>query len=111
MDIREERHGSVCVVTLRGRLDVATSAAFAERVDRLIAGSQPRLLVDLSGVDFVSSAGLRVILAVMKKVKAANGIFALCAVRAPVREVLDMTGFTPLIEIHPEVSTALAAMA
>jgi anti-anti-sigma factor len=111
MDIREEKHGNVCVVAPRGRLDVATSPGLAERLDKLIGGSQPRLLVDFSDVEFVSSAGLRVILATMKKIKAANGSFALCGLRPPVQEVLDITGFTPLIDIHPDVSTALAAMA
>jgi anti-anti-sigma factor len=111
MDIREEKHGNVCVLAPRGRLDVATSPELSERLDKLIGGSQPRLLVDFSDVEFVSSAGLRVILAMMKKIKAANGTFALCGLRAPVQEVLDITGFTPLIDVHRDVSTALAAMA
>jgi anti-anti-sigma regulatory factor len=45
-----------------------------------------------------------------KKIKAANGVFALCAVQGPVREVLDITGFTTMIDVHPELSAALAAM-
>src|SRR5262245_31175603 len=82
MDIREEKHGNVCVVTVRGRLDGASSSVFAERMEKLISGTQPRLLLDFSGVDFVSSAGLRVVLGTLKKVKAAKGVFALCAVQA-----------------------------
>jgi anti-anti-sigma factor len=110
MDLSEQQVGRVWVVTARGRLDGATSGAFAERIEALVKGAEPRLIVDLSGVDFVSSAGLRVVLALMKKVKALKGVLALCAVQAPVREVLDITGFAGMIEIHPERSAALTAL-
>lgn len=111
MELTEEARAGVTVVTARGRLDGATSSMFAERLGRLVAGAQPRLVVDLADVDFVSSAGLRAVLMLVKKVKAANGVFALCAVQDPVREVFDITGFTSMIDIHPELSAALAAMA
>ena len=110
MDIREEMQGGVCVVTARGRLDATASTAFAERVEKLIGGAKPRLLVDFAGVDFVSSAGLRVVLSLTKKIKALGGVFALCAVQRPVLEVLDITGFTPMIEIHADQPSALAAL-
>jgi anti-anti-sigma factor len=107
----EEPHGRVLVVTASGRLDGNTSSTFAEKIEPLIRGSEPRLLLDFSGIDFVSSAGLRVVLALVKKVKAANGIFALCAVQAPVLEVLDISGFTTMIDVHPGRVAALAALA
>ncbi len=57
-------------------------------------------------------AGLRAVLTLVKKrIKAANGVFALCAVQGPVREVLDITGFTTMIDVQPELASALAAMA
>jgi anti-sigma B factor antagonist len=111
MEFSEESRAGVTVVTARGRLDGASSAMFGERLERAVSGSRPRLVVDFAGVEFVSSAGLRAVLTVVKKVKAANGMFALCAVREPVREVLDITGFTTMIDIHPELSAALAALA
>jgi anti-anti-sigma factor len=111
MELTEESRAGVTVVTARGRLDGASSGVFAERLGRLVAGAQPRLVVDFANVDFVSSAGLRAVLTLVKKVKAANGAFALCAVQGPVREVLDITGFNTMIAIHPELASALAAMA
>ncbi len=110
MKITEEPHGRVLVVTATGRLDGNTSSTFAQKIEPLIAGAEPRLLIDCSGIDFVSSAGLRVVLALVKKVKAANGVFALCAVQAPVLEVLDISGFTTMIDVHPARSAALAAL-
>jgi|HubBroStandDraft_6_1064221.scaffolds.fasta_scaffold1462410_2 anti-anti-sigma factor len=111
MRIVEEPHGRVLVVTASGRLDGNSSGAFAEKIEPLIAGFEPRLLLDFSGIDFVSSAGLRVVLSLLKKVKAANGIFALCAVQAPVLEVLDISGFTSMIDVHPGRVAGLAALA
>jgi anti-sigma B factor antagonist len=111
MELKEESRAGVTVVRARGRLDAASSGMFADRLGRLAGGAQPRLVVDFAEVDFVSSAGLRAVLTLVKKVKAANGVFALCAVQGPVREVLDITGFTTMIDVHPELASALAAMA
>ena len=109
MEINEELVGDVCVVSTQGRLDGAASATFAERLEPLI-GSQPNILIDFSGVDFVTSAGLRAVLAILKKVKAANGVLALCGVRPAVREILDITGLTPMIQIFASRLDGLTAM-
>jgi anti-anti-sigma factor len=110
MDITEEHVGRVVVATARGRLDGTASQDFGARLDKLVAGAQPRVLVDFSGVDFVSSAGLRAVLFVLKKVKAAGGMLALCGVQAPVQEVLDITGLSGMIEVHPGRAEGIAAL-
>src|SRR5579862_686451 len=79
MELTEEIHGRVVVGIARGRLDGNTSQTFAARVEKLAAVPQPRLVVDFSGVDFVSSPSLRVVLTLLKRVKAANGRLELCA--------------------------------
>jgi anti-sigma B factor antagonist/stage II sporulation protein AA (anti-sigma F factor antagonist) len=111
MELVEEIHGRVVLVTARGRLDGSTSPAFSARMEKLAAVPQPRLVVDFSGIDFVSSAGLRVVLTLLKRVKAANGVLALCAVQASVKEILDMTGFTGMLELHAGRAEAMAALA
>jgi anti-anti-sigma factor len=110
MEISDEAVGDVRVVTARGRLDGSASGPFGEQVGRLIGSERPKLLIDFAGVDFVTSAGLRAVLTLLKKVKAGGGLFALCGVQAPVREVLDITGFAGMIDIHPERAAALKAM-
>jgi anti-anti-sigma factor len=111
MELVEEVQGRVLVVTARGRLDGSTSQAFGARLEKLTATSQPRLVVDFSGIDFVSSAGLRVVLSLLKRVKAANGMLALCAVQVPVREILDITGFAGMLDLYEERAKAVAALA
>ena len=111
MELVEEVQGRVVVVSARGRLDGSTSQAFGARLEKLAATSEPRLVVDFSGIDFVSSAGLRVVLTVLKRVKAAHGMLALCSVQDPVREVLDITGFTGMLDVHAGRTEAMAALA
>lgn len=110
MEILDERIGDTFVVTAKGRLDGGASTAFAEKVGALIASENPKLLIDFAGVDFVTSAGLRAVLVLVKRVKAAGGSFALCAVQESVREVLDITGFTGMLPIHSARAEAIAAM-
>jgi anti-anti-sigma factor len=113
MELQEERIGDACVVTAKGRLDGAASGPFAERIGGLINGAngtKPKLLIDLAGVDFVSSAGLRAVLILIKKIKASGGAFALCGVQDQVREVLDISGFTPMLSIHDGRADGLAAL-
>jgi anti-anti-sigma factor len=110
MEISGEQVGGVSVVTARGRLDGAASGPFADQVQAMIGAERPKLLIDFAGVDFVTSAGLRAVLTILKKVKSMNGAFALCNVQKPVREVLDITGFAGMIDIHSERASALAAL-
>lgn len=109
MDISEELSGSVCIVTPKGRLDGSASTVFVDRLDKL-TGQHSKLLMDFSGVDFVTSAGLRAVLTTVKKVKSLNGAIVMCGVQPPVREILDITGLSPMIRIVPSRSEGLAAL-
>ena len=110
MDIQKERVGDVHVVTAEGRLDGIYSSAFANQVGELITGTNPKILIDFTNIDFVTSAGLRAVLLLMKKAKASGGAFALCGVNAQVREVLDISGFAEMFSIHPGRAEGIAAL-
>jgi len=110
MDIHHEQVGDIHVVTATGRLDGIYSTAFAKEVGALISGTSPKILIDFSDIDFVSSAGLRAVLLLVKKAKAAGGVFALCGVNEQVREVLDIGGFADLFSIHTGRAEGLAAL-
>ncbi len=110
MDIQKERIGDVDVVTAEGRLDGIYSSAFANQVGELITGENPKVLIDFSSIDFVTSAGLRAVLLLMKKAKASGGSFALCGLNDQVREVLDISGLAEMFSIHPGRAEGLAAL-
>jgi anti-anti-sigma factor len=110
MEIQKERIGDTCVISANGRLDGIYSTAFAKEVGELIVGTNPKILIDFAEIDFVTSAGIRAVLLLMKKAEASGVVFALCGVNKQVREVLDITGVAPIIPIHPGRSEGLAAL-
>jgi anti-anti-sigma factor len=110
MEIQKERVGDAHVVTVSGRLDGIYSSAFANQVGELITGMTPKILIDFTDIDFVTSAGLRALLVLLKKSKASGGVFALCGVNEQVAEVLDISGFAAMFSIHSGRAEGLAAL-
>lgn len=104
LEVREDRREHGLLVSALGRIDSNTSGEL-ERV-LLSKGAEPRLVVDLSGVEYVSSAGLRVFLMLARKVKAAGGRLALSSLPPSVRQVFDLAGFTALFIVEPSIEQA-----
>jgi anti-anti-sigma factor len=110
MEIQKEQVGEVCVVSVNGHLDGTHSTAFFNQVGELIGGTNPKILVDFTGIDFITSAGLRVLLLLVKKADTSGSVFALCGVNDQVRQVLDIVGFTAMFSIHSGRGEGLAAL-
>jgi anti-anti-sigma factor len=110
MEIQKEQIGDAWVVTVNGRLDGIYSTAFSNQVGELITGTNPKILIDFTDIDFVTSAGLRALLVLVKKANASGSVFALCGVNDQVRQVLDISGFTAMFSIHPGRAEGLAAL-
>ena len=108
MDIREERREAIFIVAPKGRVDSNTSSALETSV--LGHAREARLLVDLSGVEYISSAGLRVFLMLARKVKEAGGRLVLCSMGASVRQVFDLAGFTALFAVEASVEQGLSRL-
>src|SRR5579885_2207613 len=77
MEFAHEQSGRVLIVKLGGRLDSATAQSAEENLVRALPGERPLVAVDLSRLEYISSAGLRVLLVVAKKVQQAGGKLAL----------------------------------
>jgi len=108
MEIREERRETILIMAPVGRVDSNTSNAFEASV--LGHAQESRLLVDLGGVEYISSAGLRVFLMLARKVKEAGGRLVLCGMGASVRQVFDLAGFTALFAVEPSVEQGMARL-
>ncbi len=107
LDIREESVGEVRLLVLGGRLDTDTSADLELAVQDLLQAGERAFVVDLAGVGYVSSAGLRVLLMLGKAVDG-KGSLRLAALNATIRQVFDVAGFTQLFSIFPDRAAALA---
>ncbi len=110
MEIKQERDGDVVIVRLSGRLDSSAAPSAEEKLSGALTGQPPRLAVDMSGLDYISSAGLRVLLVVAKKVQQQKGKVALCGLAANVREVFTVSGFDSIFAIEPDAASAAAAV-
>ena len=110
MDIIEERRGVAICLTVRGRLDSITSSALEERLLSLMKEGASQFVLNLSSLDYISSAGLRVLLMVAKKLKPIHGVLALCSMQDSIREVFDLAGFSRLFPIHESEEAALKHM-
>jgi anti-anti-sigma factor len=108
MDIAETRQGLVFVVAPAGRADSTTSDALEQALTKAIDAGELRLVVDLEGVSYISSAGLRVLLIVAKRLKTQRGTLVLCALTDAVRQVFDLAGFLPLFLVEPTRDLAVA---
>jgi anti-anti-sigma factor len=110
MDIAQRRDGDVVVVQLSGRLDSGAAPAAEERLSAALDGNPPRMAIDMSGLSYISSAGLRVILVLAKKAQQQNGKLALGGLAANVREVFAATGFDTIITVAADAAGAVAAV-
>jgi anti-anti-sigma factor len=110
MEFAVDRDGDVVIVKLTGRLDSAAAAGAEEKLGATLGGGTPHLAIDLSGLDYISSAGLRVLLVLAKKVQTAKGKVALCSLVPNVREVFTVSGFDSIFSIQPDTAAAIAAV-
>lgn len=99
MKINEIKKDDIVILELEGRLDSATAPDLEKKVLALIEQSANKILLDFNNLDYISSAGLRVVLMGAKKTKASGGKIVLCALKEHVKEVFDIAGFSSILSI------------
>lgn len=100
MDMHDEDKGSFVQLSVTGRIDTSTAPLFEERLLGYLTSEGRSVLVDLTDVDFISSAGLRVFLMGAKKIKGSATKLVLCELSDNVRKVFDMSGFDRILDIQ-----------
>jgi anti-anti-sigma factor len=110
VQIVEERSGRGLVVAPLGRLDSVSSGELERVVIARIDAGERRIAIDLAGVEYVSSAGLRVLLLAAKRLKPPEGALVLCGMGPSVRAVLELAGFMSLFSVEPTRPQALARL-
>lgn len=107
MHIRDHTVGEAAVVRIEGSLDTTTAPDALAHFEALVADGQTLIVADFSSVDFVSSAGLRVLLATAKNI-GSSGAFRLFGLNPSVREVFDVSGFSTILAIFDDEAAAVA---
>ena len=109
MTITTTRAGDALVLHVAGRLDAITSPEFEKTCLQCLSPSSRRMVLDLEGTEYISSAGLRAILMAGKKVQAGGGILGLTGLRDTVKGTLEMAGFCTLFPVYDSMEAALDA--
>lgn len=91
--------GAMHIITLKGRLDSATAGGFEKSLLPLLQEGGGTLLMDFSGLEFISSAGLRVILIAAKRMRQSHGKLLLCCLQDHVRDVFEISGFLKILDV------------
>ena len=105
--IKSGKENNALIVKIIGRMDAVTAPEFEKALGAWIDESEKHFVVDLSSLEYISSAGLRSILIIAKKLKALNGKILLAAMEESVNEVFEISGFNSIIPIHDTVQAAI----
>ncbi|MEO3389459.1 STAS domain-containing protein [Mesorhizobium sp. CAU 1741] len=108
MNIAESRQDGNLIIAPIGRIDTATSSEFDRHLGSVIDRGDTRLIIDLNGLEYISSTGLSAFLTAAKKIRAAGGRMALAGMNSRIRLVFEMSGFLRLFPVFPNVDAAIA---
>lgn len=108
MEFDNKKNGDALVVMVSGRMDAITAPEFDAQCQGWIDASETKIVVDLSGLEYISSAGLRSILAAAKKVKGAQGELLFSGLSGMVEEVFSVSGFSAMFKLYATPEDALA---
>jgi len=108
MEIMTKKVRNAMVVSVKGRMDAISSSEVEKELSELIAGGEKAFVIDFAELDYISSAGLRVILATTKTLKEKEGKLLLSTLRDIVDDAFRISGFNTIIPIYESVESALA---
>lgn len=107
MDITTRTRNDVTLVALAGNLDSNTSPQAQQALDRILASGGQKMVVDFTALDYISSAGLRVLLGTAKRLSGAGGALHLFGLNETVQEVFDISGFSTILAVFATEAEAL----
>lgn len=100
MEITKNLNGNTTTLALSGRLDTVTSTQLSNELGQVFEGGPVNLVFDFTSLEYISSAGLRVLLTAQKKINALGTEMKITGVNDTVREIFDITGFSGIININ-----------
>ena len=109
METTETKTNGIVMLGLKGKLDTTTAPQLQEKLLAAIAGGEKQFAIDCAQLEYISSAGLRVLLLVAKQLRSGNGKIALYALKAHVKEVFDLAGFSAALPLFGSQSEALSS--
>ncbi len=107
MDIIEKRLNEIIIFKLNGNLNSNTSPELEDKIFEAIKNESKNMILDFEDLDYISSAGLRVIMKTAKNLKQSEGMIVLCSMQDYVKEVFEIAGFDAYLPIFSNMDDAL----
>lgn len=109
MEITVRDEGDTKVVMLNGKLDTNTTPAAEGEINALLDAGASKLLINFEQLSYISSSGLRLLLALAKRMKGFGGDLKVCALNEMATEVFEVSGFGSILNVFASEADALAA--
>ena len=110
MEISQKEENGIVFIAIKGRLDADSSPEAEKVVKDVLKGQTSRILFNLGALDYLSSAGLRVLLSASKEMRRKEGKIVLCALNEFVKEIFEVSGFQSLIPIVDSVESGIEVL-
>jgi len=107
MEIIQQHINNIFVLSVAGKIDAVTSRDFEKALAKLIDQNLKDLVIDMEKVEYLSSSGLRVLMASLNRLKGKDGDLKLAALQPFVREVFVLTGAGRFFSIYPSIEEAI----
>lgn len=113
MNLPTQEHAGVLIVSVSGQIDHLTSEEFARALDESLKNfpvQPPRVILDFSDVSYISSAGLRILMLVSRRLKQQQGSLAVARLNPLIQEVFSISRFNLIVPTYPTIEAARTAL-
>jgi anti-sigma B factor antagonist len=108
LEISREYRNDFTIITIVGEVDKTEEAMLSEQIDEAFTVDQPRILFDLSSMNFIDSSGLRLLVQASSRAHRCGGTCALCCLNPVPRRIMRLTGLDAAFDLYPTLGAALA---
>ena len=108
MDITTNMQNGIAIVAVNGRVDTSTAPDLERELNKVIDAGTRKVLLSFGNVPYISSGGLRVLLATAKKLNTPSDKFGIANLTPEVNKIMKLAGFTTIFKIFPDEGTAIA---
>lgn len=107
METKITQQDEAAIITVDGRVDTVTAVEFEKNISPVLDSDAKTIILDCSGLEYISSSGLRVFLMMQKRMTARQGKLHLCGLRPNIKEIFDISGFSSIFKLFDRLEDAL----